>query len=426
MKNLLRNSRLTLGGVRVAVFFLLATVFLAACSTREKGDQKTYTCSMHPTIISEKPGTCPVCGMALLVREGKENSAEITPSLSKLTHSPNEVIVATVRTSKPEFKSIPLVLEAPGKVTYDPRYKYTIPARISGRLEKVYVKYPYQAINQGQKIAEVYSPELISVQRELLYLIANDSGNSELIGHAKQRLLLLGATRNQVNTLINRGEVANTFEIRSPYDGFVLEGDQNSSGESGIGEGGMPGDDRGTSATYAKGSPSAFLREGDYVTSGQKLFSVANTSSMRIELDIPALQGQRIHLKDKVELILDNAITQDAWIDFIQPFISDGEAFLKIRIYLKPESAIQIGQLVNATIKTAPLEGLWLEREAVLDTGSDKIVFVKDDGTFKPKKISTGMQSGHLIEVKSGITASDEVASNAHYLVDSQSLIKIE
>ncbi|MBK8293059.1 MAG: efflux RND transporter periplasmic adaptor subunit [Flammeovirgaceae bacterium] len=105
----------------------------------------------------------------------------ITKELSQLIKSPNKIVTASIKTVRGEYKSVPVVKELLGIVTYDTRSMYTIPTRIGGRLEKVFLKYNFQLVTKGMKIAEVYSPELISAQRELLFLILNDADNKALI-----------------------------------------------------------------------------------------------------------------------------------------------------------------------------------------------------------------------------------------------------
>src|SRR5688572_9402404 len=129
----------------------LLIVVLAFAVSCNKGDEHaehadTYTCPMHPTVISDKPGTCPVCGMDLVRKARAGEEVEITEDLSKLIKSPNETVIASIKTIKGEYKSMTVSTEAQGVVTYDTRNIYTIPARIGGRLEKVLLKYAFQQV----------------------------------------------------------------------------------------------------------------------------------------------------------------------------------------------------------------------------------------------------------------------------------------
>ncbi|MBL7856320.1 MAG: efflux RND transporter periplasmic adaptor subunit [Cyclobacteriaceae bacterium] len=390
---------------------------------------------MHPTVISDKQGTCPVCGMDLVrkVRPGEE--VKITEDLASLIKSPNEVVVTSIKTIKGEFKTMPVSIEAQGIVTYDTRNIYTIPARIGGRLEKVFLKYAFQPVRKGQKVVEIYSPELLTAQRELLYLIENDPGNTSIIESAKNKLYLLGATQSQVAEVIRRKDISSTFSVYSPYDGYVIyEGQQapaitttSSSASSSTMGGGMGGSSASvpsSSSTSGNTSSSELIREGSYVSTGQTLFKVVNASALRVELDLSSAQTGRLNLNDEVDLDLGNKKTVKGKVDFVQPFFTEGEEFVKVRVYLKNSEELQIGQLVRATIQLKAVEALWVPREAVFDLGLDKIVFVKERGVFKPRNVKAGVRTEGLVQIIQGLSSSDEVASNAQYLVDSESFIK--
>jgi multidrug efflux pump subunit AcrA (membrane-fusion protein) len=432
MKRNLRNNW--------ALYFIVALLSLASCG--QGGDHAdhadTYTCPMHPTVISDRPSTCPVCGMDLVRKARVGEEVEITEDLSKLIKSPNETVIASIKTIKGEYKSLPVSIEAQGVVTYDTRNIYSIPSRVGGRLEKVYLKYAFQTVSKGQKIAEIYSPELSTAQRELLFLLENDADNKPLIDAAKNKLELLGFTISQINNLIQRKETSSTIAIYSPYNGYLITGQQTpstsvsmASPTSGSTGGGMSDGMGGTSSQTTSSAPSSetnsrasFLREGNYISAGEPLASVVNTDALRIELDLPASQAAAVKKGEKLKLNFGEGHQEDALVDFVQPFFSEGQDFVKLRVSVKNSKDLHIGHLVTAKIALAQSEALWVPKEAVLDLGTDKIVFVKDRGVLKPKKVGTGISSNGLIEIKSGMSSSDEIAANAQYLIDSESFIK--
>jgi len=415
---------------------LMYIIFLASsCSTDKHAEHvDTYTCPMHPTVVSDRPSTCPVCGMDLVRKAKPGEEIKITEDLARLIKSPNEVVIASVKTIKPEYKAMTASVQAQGIVTYDTRYVYNIPARIGGRLEKVYLRYAFQPVRKGQKVADIYSPELLTAQRELLYLVEKDKDNEDLIRAAKNKLLLLGASEKQVEEIIARKEPTYTFAIYSVHDGYVVNETQQapamvstlaSAASSSMG-GGM--DDGGNSvAQVASSSAQAtgeLTREGVYVTTGQNLFKIVSGTALRIELNLPTAQAGSVKAGDKISLNLGDGKTEEVKVDFVQPFFSDGEEFVKIRVYVRSTERLRIGQLVSATLDFQTSETLWLPKEAVLDMGVEKVVFVKERGVFKPKKIVTGIRTNRLIEVKQELASSDEVAANAQYMVDSESFIK--
>lgn len=418
---------------------VLALLMLASCGSggdhAEHAD--TYTCPMHPTVISDRPGTCPVCGMDLVRKARPGEEVEITEDLAKLLKSPNEMVVTDIKTVKAQYKSVPVSIEAQGVVTYDTRHIFTIPSRVGGRLERTALKYEFQPVTKGQKIAEIYSPELLTAQRELLFLTQNDADNGVLIDAAKNKLELLGMTPSQINNLIAKKEPTQTFSIYSPYSGYLVTGASappapvSSPSSPAPGSGGMAdgmGASPGASATVASTPGTeqapAIIREGNYVAAGQTLFSIVNTSDLRIELDLPASRAASIKKGDKLVLDYGNGSSAAATIDFVQPFFSEGQDFVKVRVVTSKTRDLHIGHLVTARIELPAGESLWVPRAAVLDLGSDKIIFVKDRGVLKPRKVVTGISAEGLIQIHSGLASSEEIAANAQYLVDSESFIK--
>lgn len=421
---------------RITVLFLLLWFATACNKNKEHAEHAdTYTCPMHPTVTSDKPGTCPVCGMDLVMKARYEESAEITEDLAKLIKSPNETVVSSIRTIKPEYKSETVNTAAQGIVTYDTRGLFTIPARVGGRLEKVYLKYAFQHIRKGEKVVDIYSPEMLTAQRELLFLIDNDSQNELLISGAKKRLQLLGASDAQIRALIQQKEPSNTFSIFSPYDGYVISETQqtpvapvtaSAATSNGMSDGmgssssstGIPGNNMATNSSQD------IIREGSYVSPGQTLFRIVNTSALRVELNLSLAIGGKIKKGSDVILDFGNGDEQHATVDFIQPFFSEGQEFITIRVYTPNSEKLHIGHLVNARLKSESIEGLWVPNEAVLDLGVDKIIFIKEKNVLKPKKVVTAARTDDAIQIKQGLSSSDEIAANAQYLVDSESFIK--
>jgi Cu(I)/Ag(I) efflux system membrane fusion protein len=160
------------------------------------------------------------------------------------------------------------------------------------------------------------------------------------------------------------------------------------------------------------------------VSSGQTLFRIVNTADLRVELNIPAAIASAIKRGTKVTLDFGNGDQQAATVDFIQPFFSEGQEFVTIRVYTKNSGKLHIGHLVTARISDSSIEALWVPKESVLDLGTDRVVFIKDKNMLKPKKVVVGARTDSAIEIKQGLSSSDEIAANAQYLIDSESFIK--
>jgi membrane fusion protein, copper/silver efflux system len=420
-------------GLLLTAYCLLVPMTISCRKENTQSQVDTYICPMHPTVVSDHPSTCPVCGMDLVRRAKPGEEVKITEDLAKLLKSPNEVVIADIKTVKSEFKSMNVTVDATGLVTYDTRYINTISTRIAGRLEKVYLKYAFQPVQKGQKIAEIYSQELVTAQRELLFLIEEDPTNSSLIDAAKNKLYLLGSTSEQVDAVIQSKEATYTFSIYSPHTGYIISNTAKtpelsmaptptSTSNDGMG-GAMGSTSTPTQTSSVDNNSTELIRAGNYVNAGETLFKVVNASALRVELNLPASQSGAINLKDRLRLDFGNDQSAEGKVDFVQPFFNEGEEFNKVRVYVSGHE-LRIGQLVKASIDIKTSETLWLPKQAVLDLGLDRIVFVKDKGSFKPKNVVTGFRTDGWIEIKQGLLSADEVAENAQYLVDSESFIK--
>nr|PZN54554.1 MAG: hypothetical protein DIU61_07365 [Bacteroidota bacterium] len=385
--------------VGIIVILLLT---MASCNRHDHSAQEeVYTCPMHPTVVSKQPGSCPVCGMELVRHGGPGEDLAMTPELSRVLKSPDEAILASVKTVRAEYKSLPVDVAVNGVVTYDTRTVQTIPARVAGRLERVYITYELQPVRAGQKVAEIYSPELSTTQRELIFLLENDPENKALIDASRRKLELLGMSPSQINALETGRQATSTISIYSPYSGYVV----------------MRGPDMGT------GMSERLVRAGDYVSVGQKLFTVVDSKAIRIELNVPGTTGHNVRQGTRALLNIGGK-DQEVIIDFVEPFVADGQPFTRLRVYSQSGESLRIGSLVSGRIRIDGQESLWIPRQSVIDLGTQQIVFVQQRGLFRPKAVRTGIRSDGMIEIKEGLATSDEIAENAQFLVDSESFVK--
>src|SRR5438105_6889666 len=190
----------------VASLLPILSVF-NACKSKKKQDvpqaqsKELWTCSMHPEIIRDKPGICHICGMDLIRKEEKAQKL-IDIKLDELLQPSDRFVVSSIPITTITKSEEQIEVEALGSVTYDPRLINTISARVSGRIEKLYVRYRYEHVHAGEKIMDIYSPELLTAQQNLLFLLKNDPGNFSLIEAAKQRLLLQGMSESQLTEVI--------------------------------------------------------------------------------------------------------------------------------------------------------------------------------------------------------------------------------
>lgn len=408
------------------LILLIATIssliFFTACKNRSttavesSSKKELWTCSMHPEIIRDKPGTCPICGMDLIKKE--ENVIAINDiQLNDLLQPTDRFVVSSIPVTTIKRTTEPTEIDALGTIAYDTRLVNTISARVSGRIDKLYVKYRYQHVMKGQRIMDIYSPELLTTEQELLFLVKNDPGNSSLINAAKQKLLLLGVSESQLQQIIRNQKPSLSIAIYSNYSGHIHEAGNT-----------MPGiNNNEQKMDISRVTEELPLKEGMYIERGQNIFQLYNVDKSWVILNIfPEYQGL-IKTGDAVRVVPETAPTKNfrAQIDFIEPFYRKESKTLTARVYFNnSELQIPVGSQARATIFSSSREADWLPKDAVLSLGIGKVVFIKTEGGFRAHKVETGPAYNNRVQILSGVTAADSVAANAQFLTDSESFIK--
>ena len=413
----------------VACCLLLTLVM--SCKSKKQEDHSQhqqaqvkdeYTCPMHPGIIRDKPGSCPICGMQLVKKE-KEGKETEGISLNTLLKPTNEYVITSLPLIVAKYREEPLEIDVLGYTAYNTSSVGTIAARISGRIEKLYVKYRFQKISKGQRIMDIYSPELMTAQQNLLFLLKNDKENAGMIESAKQKLLLLGFSGQQLKQVIESGTPSFSVAVYSNYSGHIHEA---------VGMGGMspekPGGDP-VMIAATQTTPELNLKEGMYVQKGQTVFTVYDPGRLWILLNIYPQDQAFVKVGDFLRIVPETRPGSDfrARISYIEPFFRKGSKTIVARVnYDNSSSKLPIGSQVKATVFSGVHKGIWLPKEAVLSLGLDKIVFLKTAEGFKAHKIETGHVHKKWLQITGGLLEKDSVAANAQYLIDSESFVKTD
>ncbi len=396
-----RQSTVLQSTVVSGLWTILLLVVLSCTNNKKQATAEKYTCPMHPEIVQDKPGTCPICFMDLVKKNKEGTEVEITTELNYLLKPTNALVMSSIKTITPVRDSMVVKARFNGVITYDTRKAVTISSRIAGRVEKLFVKYKFQQIHSGQKILEIYSPELVAAQRDLLYLLQSDPDNSSLINSSKEKLRLLGASEQQIAQVVSSKKEMTLFSVFSSADGYVIESD-------------------------GKENEELSVREGMYLNAGQSIVNIIGTQQVWAEFDIPQREASQLKVNDLIRLKKDQENTIEGKINFVQPFFKGEEKFTKVRVCLNnPNGKYKVGQLVSGEIDQRKA-ALWIPSSARIDLGSKEIVFVKEDGVFKPKVITTIKDADGKLEVVQGLTESDSIAYDAHFMIDSESFIKIK
>lgn len=379
---------------------------------------EVYTCPMpQDSVFSDKPGECPKCGMAL-VKKVIESEALEDNSIDNLLKPTDNFIIGNYKTTTPKDTAISSEITLPGVVTYDPNAAVNIAARMSGRIERMFVNFKFQRVNKGQKLFDLYSPELLTEQQNLLYLISDEMGDHEsIIKASKEKLLLYGMTNNQINYLVSTKKSNPIISIYSPSSGII-------DGTDGM----TKSPDVAMQNTSGNTEPLA-IKEGDYIKKNQTVFKLLNTNKVWGIFNVSQGYNSLIKINQSIRISteLDETDFITARINFIETQFNPADKTNRIRVYLDNNGMkLPIGLRLQGVVKTNPVKGIWIQRQSMVSIGNKKIVFVKKENGFKATAIKMGTEIGDFVQIIDGISVEDSIAENAHYLIDSESFIKTE
>ena len=377
---------------------------------------EVYTCSMHPEIIRDEPGNCPICGMTLVKKVTDNNSIDDS-SIDNLIKPTDNFIVGKYQTTTAIDTTISSEINLPGIVAYDPNSSVNIAARMNGRIERMYVNYKYQKVNKGQKLFDLYSPELLTEQQNFIYMVSNDVENPSIIDASRQKLLLYGMTQNQINALSNSKKVNPQITIYSPDSGII------------DGTGTMVNTTNPVMQSASNNTATLDVKEGSYIKKGEVIFKLLNTDKVWGIFNV--IQGYNSLIKAnqsiRITSELDKDEFMDAKINFVETQLNAADKTNRIRVYLNNNKfKLPIGLRLQGVVKTNSVNGIWIQKQSMVSIGNKKIVFLKMDNGFKASSIKTGIEIDDFIQIMEGISVKDTIAKNAQYLIDSESFIKTE
>jgi Cu(I)/Ag(I) efflux system membrane fusion protein len=332
--------------------------------------------------------------------------------------------VAPEQFSNSDLASTPVVkatwLEKPahifaqGKVDYDERFMYNVSARVSGRIEKLYVKYPNIPVKKGEKILELYSAELVSLQKHLLLL--QSQGEERLVKENTVRLLRLGLSQKEIDQLLKTQTVLERVPVHSPFAGVAHFPEIASTGEMSAPEDPMGMGDSKTRQAVSSG----VLEEGAYLSRGQTFLQIAEHKKLWVWLAVPRNQADFVYEGDWVKL-QNGTQNLETKIDFIPLGQKDPSAFWA---RASIEEAWQVGTSVQAEIiSSEPYSGLFLPKTAVSEQGLRRLVWKKTPQGFQAQEVLLGISLANDVQILQGINAEDEIVKNAAYLLDSDTFI---
>jgi len=364
-----------------------------------------YTCPMHPQINREKPGDCPICGMTLVkVANQAFNSTSLVPTTQpvaaevKLSAQQLQLAnlrVATFGAARTEVGRTVLT----GTLTTNANQTRSVSSRVSGRIERLFVRQTGEPIGQDAPLVSIYSEELQALQQEYLLSLAQQrlggkdvSQYDRLVEGARQRLLLLGLSAGQLRTLAATGRPTASLTFYSPQAGLVQ---------------------------------TVGVTEGQYVSEGTPLVSLTNLSSLWVEAQLYPEEVAGIRPGQSVRVqVAGYPASYPGKVIFLSPELEASSRITLLRVQLaNPTGRLQPGMQANVSLApTSPsAPTLALPQAAVLHDSRGSYVWQQvATGRFRRRQVTTGTENDQTVAITGGLAPGTQVVVSGAYLLESQ------
>ena len=355
--------------------------------------EEIWTCPMHPAVISDRAGACPVCGMDLVLRQ---SSTGLDPSalaaIGRVAVSPVERVLANVATVPIARADLTAEVRAFGRLVYDETSYATIPAWVTGRVERLYVEETGSEVERGQRLLSIYSPDLLAAQEEYLVILRSGAFSEDLVGPAERRLRLLGMSSRQIRRLADRGQTSDTMTVYAPATGTITE---------------------------------RLVQEGEYVREGQPMFRLAGEQNIWVEADVYEQDVPFVAegMQAEVELLSFPGETFSGIVTLVWPFLDEATRTLRVRVEFESvDERFRAGMYTTVNLSAEAVhQALVTPAQAVIRTGTRSVVYVEiEENLFERRHVELGYRSGDLFEVLSGLEVGENVVARGGYLIDSE------
>lgn len=388
-------------GIAVVVGLLVGYLIFGGgteTSTTDEHDHSTeitsgemWTCSMHPQIMQQEPGSCPICGMDLIPADnGGEGLA-----VNQIKMTENAMVLAGVETIMVGFGvDGEDHIKISGKVAINQESDAVQSAYFDGRIESININFEGEQVRKGQRLATIYAPALVSAQQELLTAAKLKESQPQLYKAVRNKLKLWKLSDAQINQIEGSGQVLENFPVYANVSGVVSE---------------------------------IMVEEGDYIKTGSPLVKVANLNSVWAIFD--TYENQLSLFKEGQTLNVSTTSypneTFTAKVSFVAPLMNKQTRTLQVRAELdNKQGMLKPGMFVQAEVEVANKqdgEVMTIPESAVLWTGKRSLVYVQPNpstSTFEMREVELGNLMNGSYVVNSGLQSGEMIVAKGTFTVD--------
>jgi membrane fusion protein, copper/silver efflux system len=361
-------------------------------------DVAYYTCPMHPSIRSQTPGQCPICGMTLVA----VTQEELRTGTITLTAERRQEI--GVRTAPAERKPIHKTLRAVGRVAYDETRLAEVSTKIGGWIGRLYADATGMKVNRGSPLFTIYSPELYSAQEEYLTALRSQAAARQspapdradyLVEAARNRLRLLDVSEKQLEQIAAAGKPIKDLPFLSPVTGYVIEKN---------------------------------VVAGASIEPKAVLFRIANLDRIWIEAEFYSSELELVKLGAMAIITFPYLPGQQiaGAVSYVYPYLDPTSRTGRVRIELKnPGLELKPDMYANVELSVDLGERLVVPKTAVLPAGDRTFVFLDlGEGRLRPQRVQTGVEADENVEIVSGLNPGDSIVTSGNFLIAAESRLK--
>ena len=364
---------------------------------RDRKIDSIWTCSMHPQIMQPSPGKCPICGMELIP---VESGADVLAT-NQFKMTKNAMALADIRTTTIGQGTTGIhTLKLSGTIVENEKAIATQASYFNGRIEKLFVNFEGEVVGTGQQLANIYSPELVSAQQELLTAARLKQDQPALYQAVRNKLSQWKLSENRIEKIENSGQVQEYFPVYSNVSGTIVE---------------------------------ITVEAGDYVKQGSPLFKIANLNTVWAVFDAYENQVSLLKEGQNIEIVTKAYPNKkfDAKISFIDPVLNSAKRTISVRAVLdNAQGLLKPGMFVRGSTGVASEMkngNIIIPESAVLWTGERSVVYLKtdpNDPTFEMREIILGdaIDGGYV--VLSGLEIGEEIVTNGTFTVDAAAQLR--